>query len=120
MFNTSLALLLVVSNSVAAQNPIKIFLRVGMLLVAKEGTEYLNTVGIDLFGILKSEYQTLIGSLKPLKDEAVRMETLYIRETGQGDMSLTANDQVVITVSPSNIYVEDVCKCLTVLILDFL
>lgn len=98
---TKPAILLFITQVFAVRTPSKSSLDVGMLFLAKEGTEYLDTGGIDLLAMLTPEYQTLIGSSKQLQDQAVKMNVHYISETGTLPMPLTGNAKLVMTVSSS-------------------
>ena len=78
--------------------------------MANEGTEYLDTGGIDLLAMMTPEYLGLIGAPKGLHDKAVKMNIQYISSTGQDSMPLTANAKLVMTVRlqfPSSYFVVE-------------
>ena len=92
-------MLLLATKEVAAKPPSKSSLKVGMVFLAKEGTEYLDTGGIDLLGMISPEYLKLVGAPKDIQAQAIKMDIKYISEKAPESMPLTGNAKIVMDVS---------------------
>jgi hypothetical protein len=97
-FATASAASLLCATS-AQRQPSKSKLSVGMLFVAPEGTQYLDTGGIDMFALMSPSYVKMIGTTKEISDKAVNMDFHFISKTGNSPMNLTGDAKLVMSVS---------------------
>jgi hypothetical protein len=87
----------------AEREPSKSALTVGMLFVAK--TQFLDTGPMDILAVMSSDYVSMLHVPKRLKDMAIKMNLVWISETGE-PVETTSKVKLEMTVCISRSNVE--------------